>query len=180
MRTRDSNEMKIVHAHAGFWEPLEGDPTFLLRPMFGTKAVYLHGKIVLCFSTREEPWRGVLVATERAHHASLLAEIPSLSAHPILPKWLYVPESSARFESTVERLVQLVRNQDPRIGVVPRAKKKGRSKKFKVTRIVADQVRMGPAPAQKRKPKNDGGIGARRPPRHAGKRRPYKSKTSRK
>jgi len=179
MRARDTNEMKIVHAHAGFWEPLEADPTFLLRPMFGTKAVYLHGKIVLCFSTREEPWRGVLVATERAYHASLLVEIPSLRPHPILPKWLYVPESSARFESTVERLVQLVRKQDPRIGVVPRAKKTGRTKRLKVTRMVVDQVRTRPASAQRKKPKNGGRTGARRAPRHAGKRRPYKSKTSR-
>lgn len=127
MRPRDTYEMKATHAHAVFWEPLETDPTFLLRSMFGTKAVYLHGKIVLCFSTRKEPWRGVLVATEQTQHASLLAEFPSLKVHPILPKWLYVPESSSRFEQTVERLVQLVRRQDPRIGVVPRAKIKRRA-----------------------------------------------------
>ena len=124
MRSSNIGKIQAVHPHAVFWEPLEADPTFILRPMFGTKAVYLYGNIVLCFSARKEPWRGVLVATERAHHTSLLVEFPCLSAHPILPKWLYVPESSARFEQTVERLVQLVRKRDPRIGVVPRSQTK--------------------------------------------------------
>ena len=132
-RHLDVGKVTAVHPHAVFWEPLESDPTFFLRPMFGTKAVYLHGKIVLCFSVRKEPWRGVLVATEQTQHASLVAELPSLSPHPILPKWLYVPESSDRFEPTVELLVQLVRKRDPRIGVVPKAKAKRRGEKIKVT-----------------------------------------------
>jgi len=124
MRSSEVRMIKAVHAYAEFWEPLEANPTFVIRPMFGTKAVYLYGKIVLCFSTRKDPWHGVLVATERVHHDSLLTEFPTLSAHPILPKWLYVPDSSNRFEETVERLVQLVRNRDPRIGVIPRSKTK--------------------------------------------------------
>jgi hypothetical protein len=94
--------------------------------MFGTKVVYLDGRMVLCFAGKEEPWRGVLIATEREHHASLLAEFPVLAPHPILPKWLYLPESADAFERVAERLVGLASGRDPRIGIVPKPKKRKR------------------------------------------------------
>ncbi|MEY2879616.1 MAG: hypothetical protein RLZZ15_1996 [Verrucomicrobiota bacterium] len=118
---------RAVHPHAWLWEPLETDPTFVLRPMFGTKAVYLGGQLVLCFCARTEPWRGVLVATDRTRHAALRAEFPALVPHPILPKWLYVPESAATFERVCVRLVALARARDPRLGVTPPPRKKSRA-----------------------------------------------------
>ena len=102
---------KAEHPFAWLWEPLEGEPRFELRAMFGIKAAYLDGKIVLGFAARSEPWQGVLVATDRAHHAALIAEL------------LDLPETAAGFETTARRLVALVRKRDPRIGVVPAAKK---------------------------------------------------------
>jgi hypothetical protein len=115
-----------VHPYAWLWEPLEADPGFLLRAMFGTKAAYLDGKLALCFAHRAEPWRGVLVCTDRPHHASLQADFPLLAPHPILPKWLYLPDAADAFESVASRLVALVRQRDARIGVSPPARKKGR------------------------------------------------------
>lgn len=126
MRKGKVDQIRSVHPHAWLWEPLEEDATFVLRAMFGAKAVYLGGKLVLCFVARVEPWRGVLVCTEKRHHESLMKEFPSLSAHPVLPKWLYLPESADDFERVAERLVALVRNRDPRIGVTPQP---GRSKR---------------------------------------------------
>ncbi len=108
-----------VHPYAWLWEPLEAEAGFLLRAMFGTKAAYLDGKLVLCFAARAEPWQGVLVCTARPHHASLQAEFPPLGRHPILPKWLYLPDATDAFEATAERLVAAVRRRDPRIGVAP-------------------------------------------------------------
>lgn len=122
---------KPVHPHAWLWEPLALDPTFVIRPMFGTRAAYLGGKIVLCFCARHEPWRGILVATEREQHPGLLAEFPALTPHPILPKWLYLPESADAFERVAQRLVALARARDLRIGVVPRTKKKQRAARRK-------------------------------------------------
>lgn len=116
---RNLGRARPVHPHAWLWEPLETDPTFVLRPMFGTRAVYLDGRLVLCFAARAEPWRGLLVATERVHHAALRANWPALAPHPVLPKWLYLPESADGFERVAEKLVQLVRRRDPRIGVTP-------------------------------------------------------------
>lgn len=95
--------------------------------MFGAKAVYLDGKLMLCFMAKVEPWRGVLVCTEREHQESLIAAFPALSPHPVLPKWLYLPETCEDFETIAQRLVSLARRRDPRIGVVP-APKKRRSK----------------------------------------------------
>ena len=128
MREKDVGSFRRVHPHAWLWEPLEADATFVLGAMFGSKAAYLDGRLVLCFSSRQEPWRGVLVCTEREHHASLMRQFPSLSAHPILPKWLYLAESADSFETEAERLVAIARGRDPRLGIVPQAKKRKRSR----------------------------------------------------
>lgn len=115
-----------VHPYQWIWEPLEGDPTFLLRSMFGGKSAYLDGRMVLYFTAGRDPWRGVLVCTDRSRQASLIAEFPSLAPHPILPKWLYLPETADSFEQTAERLVAMARRRDPRLGVIPRPKGRGR------------------------------------------------------
>jgi hypothetical protein len=123
MRAPKTKLARRVHPYAWLWEPLESDPTFVLGAMFGTRVVYLAGRLVLCFAAREEPWRGVLVCVEREHHASLMAQFPSLSPHPILPKWLYLQEAGDGFERTAEKLVALAGERDPRIGIVPKPMK---------------------------------------------------------
>ena len=128
MREPSIGKTRRVHPYQWLWEPLESDPTFLLRPMFGGKSVYLDGRLTLYFTAKKEPWRGVLACTERAHHASLLADFPELAPHPILPKWLYLPESADRFESAAERLVALAKRRDSRLGIVAPAKKRRRTK----------------------------------------------------
>ncbi len=126
MREPEVGRIKRLHPYAWLWEPMEGEASFVLKSMFGTKAVYLDGKLVLCFAAGEEPWRGVLVGTDRAHHASLMAEFPALAPHSILPKWLYLPETHDDFEKVAVRLVGLSRRRDPRIGVAPKPRKRKR------------------------------------------------------
>jgi hypothetical protein len=121
---KSAGRTRKVHRHQWLWEPLEEEPTFVLRSMFGTKAVYLQGQLMFCFSASREPWRGMLVATDHTRHAALQTEFAELRPHPILPKWLYLPESSDRFETFAARLVALARARDPRIGVIPKPKKK--------------------------------------------------------
>lgn len=127
MRHKDIGRARTVHPHAWLWEPLAADATFVLAAMFGTKVVYLDGRLVLCFAAKAELWRGVLVCTERENHASLTAEFPSLSPHPILPKWLYLPETADDFERVAGRLVALAGERDPRLGIVPKPKKSRRA-----------------------------------------------------
>jgi hypothetical protein len=127
MRDEGPGGLKKVHPHAWLWEPLEADATFVLGAMFGTKVAYIDGKLVLCFSAKAEPWRGVLVCTDRMEHASLMAQLPALVPHPILGKWLYLPESADEFERVAEHLVVLAKRRDPRIGVIPQAKRRKRA-----------------------------------------------------
>ncbi|HEX2854975.1 MAG TPA: hypothetical protein VHO24_17205 [Opitutaceae bacterium] len=124
MRETPAGRIRIVHPYAWLWEPLETEASLVVRAMFGTRAVYLDGKLALCFSAQAEPWRGVLVCTDHLHQPALLAEFPRLAPHPILPKWLYLPESADDFEAVAGQLVKLVRRRDPRIGVIPGTKKK--------------------------------------------------------
>ena len=98
MREPGTVRIKVVPRHAWLWELLEGDGTFVLRSMFGSKAVYLHGKIMFCFSAGEDPWLGMLVCTSREHHESLIADFPELVVHPVLGKWLYLSESNDSFD----------------------------------------------------------------------------------
>lgn len=115
-----------LHPYRWLWEPLEGDPGFVLRPMFGGKAAYLDGMLYLYFSAKLEPWRGLLVCTDRGRQPALLAEFPALEPHPILPKWLYLSEGKDVFEAVAERLVELARRRDPRLGVIPSPRKSTR------------------------------------------------------
>ena len=108
---------KPAHRYAWLWESLEADATFELRAMFGAKAAYLDGKLQLWFFAKAEPWRGVLVCTDRQFHEALKAEFPALSSHPVLPKWLYLPEAEDDFERIAQRLVTLAARRDARIGV---------------------------------------------------------------
>jgi hypothetical protein len=113
-----------AHPYAWLWEPLAEEPRFVLRAMFGAKAAYLDGRIVLCFCHGEEPWRGVLVPTDRAYHAALQAQFPELTVHSVLGKWLYLPETADTFERTAATLVALARQRDARIGVLPAPRKR--------------------------------------------------------
>lgn len=103
-------------------EPLAEQPSYLRRKLFGCEAFYLAGRLVLVTTARAEPWNGLLVPTERQHHESLRREFASLSAHPVLPKWLYLSQSDESFEETAVAIVERILGSDPRIGVEPKAR----------------------------------------------------------
>lgn len=128
MKSR-SPSVKPVHRHLWLVEPLEREPTLWVKPMFGGKAVYLHGRFVLFLVDKAEPWRGVLVPMERDQHAAVMAERPVLRPHPVLPKWLYLPEADDSFETVAQWLVARIRVRDPRIGIVPPAAKRRRTRR---------------------------------------------------
>lgn len=121
---RGLGKARLVHPLQWIWEPLETEAGFILKAMFGAKAVYLGGKIVFCFTAGEEPWRGMLVCTDREKHAALQADFPALEPHPVLSKWLYLSEGVDSFEKDAAALVSLCKKRDGRIGVVPKPKKR--------------------------------------------------------
>lgn len=110
-------------------EPARDDPGYESKSWFGGRTLSLDGLHRLFLTTQGEPWQGVLVCTFHEHQASLLAEFPAMRQHPVLKKWLYLPETAETFERDARRLVQLARARDPRIGVHPSAKKKKRAAK---------------------------------------------------
>ncbi len=112
-------------------EPLLHESTFVLKSWFGGRTIMLHGKHHLFLTTQDEPWQGVLVCTSREHHASLRAEFPALVPHRVLGKWLYLSEATDDFEPIARSLVQRVRANDPRFGILPSPKKKKRAKKIR-------------------------------------------------
>jgi len=126
MREPAIGKVRRLHPYQWLWEPLESDATFVLRAMFGGKAAYLDGRLVLFFTAKSEPWRGLLVCTEREHQPSLRVAFPSLQPHPVLPKWLYLPETSDDFEPVAQRLVHLAQRRDTRLGIVPPPRKRRR------------------------------------------------------
>jgi len=123
---------KIPHPLQWIFEPLESEPSFFQKHMFGCQAAYLFGRLVLVLAAGEEPWNGLLVCTSREFHSQLLGEHPSLQPHTVLPKWLYVSQTSDGFEETAQRLVHQALKNDPRIGIEPKsAKRKSTKKKAK-------------------------------------------------
>jgi len=123
--------VKPEHPLQWLADPLADEPTFVLKSWFGGRTIMLHGNHQLFLTTQGEPWQGVLVCTFHEHHESLRAEFPSLGQHPVLGKWLYLPESAETFERDARRLVQLVRARDPRLGIPPSPKKKPKEKKIR-------------------------------------------------
>lgn len=109
------------------FEALEAEPTYLCKRMFGSDAAYLDGLLCLIAADRQKPWNGMLVCTSQDRHAALIDEVPALRPHPVLGKWVYVPQDDPAFEDSVEAVVALVLARDPRIGVEPKPRK-GRTK----------------------------------------------------
>ncbi len=103
-------------------ESLERDAGYVHRKMFGADAAYLDGLLYLIVADRDDPWNGLMVCTSQDRHAALLADVPELMPHPVLGKWLYLPQSSESFESIASTLAALAVARDPRLGVAPRPK----------------------------------------------------------
>ncbi|NIQ39781.1 MAG: hypothetical protein GTN81_14515 [Proteobacteria bacterium] len=104
-------------------EPFVNDPSYLEKSMFGCRRCYLQGRLILVLASRkQEPWQGLLILTAKEHHLSLLRQFPELTVHPVMGKWLYLPESLEDFEDLASTIVDLIVQNDPRIGVVPKSK----------------------------------------------------------
>lgn len=119
-----SGSAKPIHRHQHFVDPLMELPGYLQKPMFGSIGCYLDGKMILVLADRDEPWRGLLIATERDQHEAIQKDFPELQPHPIVIKWLYLPETEDHFETIGTKLVELIQAADPRFGIIPKSKKR--------------------------------------------------------
>ena len=98
--------------------------------MFGVHCLYIGEKAFLATRKREKAPEdnGIWIGTSAEHLPSLQAQFPDLRplvSHPI-KKWILIPEDSDTFEETATSVCELIKAGDPRIGVLPKSKKKKR------------------------------------------------------
>jgi hypothetical protein len=104
----------------------------VIKPMFGCHALYSGEKILLILRSKEDhaDANGVWIATSKEHHNSLKMLLPSLRTIDILSEgkgetnWQMIHEDAETFEEDVNLICELIRKNDPRIGRIPKKKKK--------------------------------------------------------
>jgi len=100
------------------------EPSYINRAWFGCRAIYLHGRLMLVLCSGDDPWDGLLIPTEHDFHDAILQDFENVVQHPVLKKWLYLPEASEDFESVSSEIVEAVRTGDQRFGVEPKERKR--------------------------------------------------------
>lgn len=102
------------------------------RPMFGCLAVYVEDKIVLILrdKPRSPSDNGVWLATTTEHHDSLRREFPRMRSIRVFGKkptqWQVLPADDPEFEAAAMRACKLILARDPRIGKVPKTRRRRR------------------------------------------------------
>lgn len=101
------------------------------NPMFGCYGVYVGEKIVLALRSKDSHTddNGVWIATKPEHHAGLKKILPSMRSIYVLgggseTNWQIIPEQADDFEESVMTICSLIKKGDPRIGNIPKPKKK--------------------------------------------------------
>jgi len=105
--------------YAGLVDVVASARELTLWRWFGCWAYYDDDRLVWVSADGREPWRGILVPTDRSRQPALRAALPALRVHPVLGKWLYLPARHREFEAVAERLADLIAAGDERIGIVP-------------------------------------------------------------
>ncbi len=129
MKSRSGKNKKKLNPLLWVIEPLMEEPSYVQRPMFGCQACYLHGRLVLALASGEEPWNGLLIPTDHEFHASIIRDFTTARQHPVLKKWLYLPENSEDFEAAASDIVEAIQMNDQRFGVEPQGKGRRKPKK---------------------------------------------------
>lgn len=125
---------------------------YFRRPMFGGFAYYFEGKLAMVTFESEgdrvyrgrtydfDLWNGCLFPLEREHHAKAIDLAPYLRNHPVLGKWLYLPQHTEEFEDRVEFLLKKVFRSGSYWGIV--AKQKDKKSKVTYEKIDTRRPRM--------------------------------------
>ncbi len=114
---------------------------FDIKHMFGGMALYGHGKMLFCIM--EDPtqnfykdktfpypiWNGVLIPTQREYHNEFIKISKDFTSHPVLGKWMYIPQTLENFEDHIKKIVLLAVKNSDLIGIIPKQKKKSLKKK---------------------------------------------------
>lgn len=104
----------------------------VIKPMFGCHAIYLRDKMMIILRQKEDhpDANGIWISTSKEHHESLKKELPSLQSVYILSngknetgtQMIHVDADD--FESSANRICEMILKGDVRVGRVPKSKKK--------------------------------------------------------
>ncbi len=124
-----------------FFEELSDDDSFYFKKFFGGLSIYVYGKMVafLCEQPDKKTfrgkkfkvavWDGCLIPSVREDHNQLLKLIKGTCVHPVISKWLYLPQKSEHFENSMIQLAELIQRKNKLIGIEPEIKiKKSKTK----------------------------------------------------
>jgi len=99
-----------------------------VRPMFGAHAVYVGEKLMFILRDKNDSDSGVWISTTTEHHESLRKEFPNMHSIHIfetpVTAWQVLEKEDDDFEKNVNHLCDLILKGDPRIGKIPKPKKK--------------------------------------------------------
>lgn len=138
-----------------FLDALEEE--LLNKAFFGARAYYRDDLILFILREKDSYTNdnGIWVATSAEHHPSLRSELPSLRSLEIFgpgeTAWQVLPADSDGFEEEAFRLAELVREQDPRIGRVPKGRRKNMTKRPAKTGSAEKSVKKKVAKKAKRR-----------------------------
>jgi hypothetical protein len=100
----------------------------VVKPMFGAHGVYVNNKIVLILRDKEDEDSGVWIGTTVEHHPSLQKDFPNMRSikvfGPGVSAWQVLYKNDIDFEEKVNLACDLIIKNDPRIGKIPKVKKK--------------------------------------------------------
>jgi hypothetical protein len=160
-RPKSQDQLLSEFAQSELLEPFLERPDFLVKKMFGGLCVYLNGRmsLVLMEGALNDTvwksvdygspiWRGLMVPTEYDHQPSLIKDIPALRQHPVLKKWLWIPLDHESYDEASVEVIRRLRREDPRLGILPKARGQRRSSKKKST--LKTSIRLGVKKAKKR------------------------------
>jgi hypothetical protein len=96
--------------------------------MFGAHGVYVGDKIVLILRDKNDYDSGVWLATTTDHHESLKKDFPNMHSITVFGEgvsaWQVLGKDDIEFEEKVNHACDLILKGDPRIGKIPKPKKK--------------------------------------------------------
>ncbi|MGP8215952.1 MAG: hypothetical protein ACLQQ4_10345 [Bacteroidia bacterium] len=104
-----------------------------VRPFFGCYSVYIGDKIIFVLRDKKTypECNGVWIATSHEHHKSLKKELPSMCSVTVLNDgagrdtgWQMLRADDDNFEPLVIKACELILHGDPRIGKIPKPRKK--------------------------------------------------------
>jgi hypothetical protein len=100
----------------------------IVKPMFGCHSIYIDGKIVLSLRDKDDDDSGVWIGTSKEFHSSLKKEFPSMRSirifGPGTSGWQVLPKDADDFETSVNKVCELILKGDERIGKIPKVTKK--------------------------------------------------------